>query len=428
LVVWGGRGVGEGGDRNPPSLSPRGSGGGVTPRQGAWGQSPQKTESYPELRLQFLIYLTDRKPYGGKIRMKLEQILKVAVRGGASDIILKVSSLPRFRHNGGLVSLSDGAEITEEIMAGWIKELVPGHLLQRLKERGDVDFGYNAPFQARFRVNVFRQRGRFGMVFRVISSFIKSLEELQLPKVIEQGAHKKRGLILVTGATGSGKSTTLAAIVQKINTQKAAHIITIEDPIEFYYKDEMSTINQREIGEDASSFSQALQASLRQNPDIILVGELRDEETTQTALMAAETGHLVLSTLHTQDAVDSLTRLMSYFSPHQHRSIRIQLANTLQMIVSQRLVSRLDGRGRVAACEILIANSLVRDVILKGEHFDPIHDAIRKGQKNYGMQSFDQSLIGLYHNKVISQEEAMKQASSPDDMALLMSGVGGEED
>ena len=355
--------------------------------------------------------------------MNLEQILKVAVRGGASDIILKTGSVPRFRHNGKLVSLSDGANITPEIMRHWLDSIVPRRLVNALDEKGDVDFGYNSAISCRFRVNVFKQRGQYGMVLRIINNNIKTLDELQLPRVIEKAATMKRGLVLVTGATGSGKSTTLAAIMQKINTTRPAHIITIEDPIEFYYKDELSTVNQREIGEDTMGFAQALRASLRQDPDIILVGELRDEETTETALMAAETGHLVFSTLHTKDAVDSLTRLMSYFRPDQHRSIRIQLANSLKMVVSQRLVSRADGRGRAAAVEILVVNSFVQDVILKGENFNPLPEAIRKGTKNYGMQSFDQSLLQMCNAGIISKEQAIAEASSRENMKLLMSGV-----
>ena len=355
--------------------------------------------------------------------MQLEQVLKVAVRGGASDIILKSGSRPRFRHHGTLVSLSDGDYISDEVMQSWMAEIVPTKLRGLLKEKGEVDFGFDASFNARFRVNAFRQRNRYGMVMRVVANVIKTIEELQIPPTIGQAATLKRGLVLVTGATGSGKSTTLAAIVQKINTTRANHVITIEDPIEFYYKDEQSTINQREIGADTLTFSAALRASLRQNPDVILVGELRDSEATETALMAAETGHLVLSTLHTQDAVDSLTRLMSYFSPHQHSSVRIQLANTLQMIVSQRLVPRADGKGRVVACEILVANSFVRDIILSGENFDEINEAIRKGQ-NYGMQSFDQSLVALLHHKIITQEQALAEALSRENMSLLISGVG----
>jgi twitching motility protein PilT len=227
----------------------------------------------------------------------------------------------------------------------------------------------------------------------------------------------------VTGATGSGKSTTLAAVIQRINIERQAHIITIEDPIEYVFEEKMSTVNQREIGLDTSSFGQALRAALRQNPDVILVGELRDRETTETALMAAETGHLVLSTLHTNDAVESLTRLMSYFEPHQHQALRIMLSQTLRAVVSQRLVTRADGQGRVAAMEVMICNALIRDTILKGANFDPLYHAIRSGKDTYGMQSFDQALIHLAQQGVITEEEALKNSSNPDDMKLAMRGV-----
>ena len=259
--------------------------------------------------------------------MKLEQVLKIAVRGGASDIILKVGSLPRFRHNGQMLSLADGMEITEEMMNHWLDIILPRRLYHRLEEKGDVDFGYDSPNKTRFRVNVFRQCGKYAVVLRVINDQLQSIEQLQLPKIIEKVTNMKRGLVLVTGASGSGKSTTLTAIINHINQSRSSHIITIEDPIEYYYSDKLSTINQREIGEDTPSFASALRASLRQDPDIILVGELRDKETTETALMAADTGHLVFSTLHTKDAVDSLSRLMSYFDAHQHRSLKIGRAH-----------------------------------------------------------------------------------------------------
>jgi len=356
--------------------------------------------------------------------MKLEQILKVAIRGGASDLILKAGALPRFRHNGFLVSLTDGSVVTPEIMQAWIQQIIPQRLIPELESQGSADFGFNSTINARFRVSIFRQRGQYAMVLRVIANTIRSLEELQMPKAIHKVSSLKRGLVLVTGATGSGKSTTLAGIVQKINGTQALHVITIEDPIEFFYTEQMATINQREIGEDSNDFASALRASLRQDPDIILVGELRDRETTETALMAAETGHLVFSTLHTKDAVDSLTRLMSYFPPHQHRSIRIQLAHSLQMVISQRLVPRADGKGRAAAVEILVANSLVRDVIQNGENFSPLSEAIKKGSKSYGMQSFDQSLLSMYHAKIISKDQAIAEASSRENMRLLISGVG----
>ncbi|MEZ4743265.1 MAG: PilT/PilU family type 4a pilus ATPase [Bdellovibrionota bacterium] len=355
--------------------------------------------------------------------MKFDQVLKVAVHGGASDIILKLGSLPRFRHDGRLVSLTDGKVISPEIMQEWIHQVVPQSLLAKLTEDGDCDFAYELSKKSRFRVNVFKQQKNYGMVLRVLSNHIKTLEELQMPKIIQEFTKAKRGLILVTGATGSGKTTTLAAMIEKINIDRSAHIITIEDPIEFLFSDKNSTINQREIGTDVRSFASALKASLRQSPDVILVGELRDKETTETALMAAETGHLVISTLHTVDAVDSLTRLMSYFSPHQHTAIRNQLANTLNAVVSQRLVNRIDNIGRVPALEIMVVNSLIRDCIIKENSFTPIADAIQRGNESYGMQSFDQSLLQLYQKKVISKEQAIDQATSRENMKLLISGV-----
>jgi twitching motility protein PilT len=292
-----------------------------------------------------------------------------------------------------------------------------------LQSRGDADFAYQTPDGTRFRVNLFRQRQALGMVLRVISGHIRSLEELQLPAVLRRLTDERRGLILVTGATGSGKSTTLAAMIQRINAERAAHIITVEDPIEFSFKDNRSTINQREIGIDAESFASALRAALRQNPDVILVGELRDQETVETALMAAETGHLVMSTLHTTDAAESLTRMMSYFPPHQHTILRQMLASTLVAVISQRLVQRIDGKALVAANEILINNATVRDVILKSEHFDAIHTLIADGGSTYGMQSFDDALIALYESGVISRDQALTQASHRDNMQLRMGGV-----
>lgn len=354
--------------------------------------------------------------------MELEQILKIAVRGGASDVILKAGAVPKFRLHGNLVPLSDGIVVTAELMQAWINEILPAHHKDKLGSTIDIDFAHQTAKGNRFRINLFRQRQNFGLVARVISNHVRSAEELQLPSILSNFAQEKRGLILVTGATGSGKSTTLAAIIQKINQERPAHILTIEDPIEYVFEDNVATVNQREIGIDSLTFADALRSALRQNPDVILVGELRDKETTETALMAAETGHLVFSTLHTMDAVESLTRLMAYFPPHQHVSLRIMLAHTLRAIVSQRLVQCKDGRGRTAAIEVLIANALVKDTILNGANFDPIYNAIQTGGETYGMQSFDQSLINLYQQGVISVEEALAQASNKDDMELQLRG------
>jgi twitching motility protein PilT len=352
----------------------------------------------------------------------LEKILKVAVRGGASDILLKTGAVPRFRFNGELVSLSDGQIVTAPVMQQWIDKVLPVHLAKRLAAAGDADFSYQSAGGNRFRVNLFRQRQTYGMVMRVVSTHIKTLEELQLPAMLRELAEERRGLILVTGATGSGKSTTLAAMIQKINLERAAHIITIEDPIEFSFKDERSTVNQREVGIDADSFGSALRGAMRQNPDVILVGELRDQETTETALKAAETGHLVLSTLHTIDAAEAMTRLMGYFPPHQHQSLRQLIANTLKAVVSQRLVPRIDGKGLVAANEILINNATVRQIIQKGDNFSSLHNAIASGGDTYGMQTFDDSLLELYQSGIIGKDEALAESSKRDDLLLKMRG------
>lgn len=356
--------------------------------------------------------------------MDLEKILKVAVRGGASDVILKCGILPRFRFNGELVSLSDGLVLNEQLLTQWIDQIMPAHVREKFDRTGDADFSFETSTGNRFRVNAFKQRQKPGLVLRVISNHIKTIEELQLPPILRQLADERRGLILVTGATGSGKTTTLASMIQKINLERAAHIITIEDPIEFSFKDEKSTINQREIGIDSESFGTALRGALRQNPDVILVGELRDKETTEVALMAAETGHLVLSTLHTIDAVESLNRLLGYFPPHQHTSLRQLMAQTLKAVISQRLVQKRDGKGMVAANEIMVINANIREIILKSEHFTGVYQAIASGNDSYGMQTFDDSLLALFESGVITREEAMTQASRRDDMALKIRGVG----
>lgn len=355
--------------------------------------------------------------------MRFEHVLRVAVHGGASDIILKQGSVPRFRHQGQLISLADGEVVTEAVMTDWVNSIVPSHLRGSINLKSDLDFSYSAKDGNRFRVNIFRQQNAYGMVLRVLSNHVRTLEELQMPAVIANFTEFKRGLVLVTGATGSGKTTTLAAMLERINITRAAHIITIEDPIEFVFRDKNSTFNQREVGSDVESFAAALKSALRQAPDVILVGELRDRETTQTALMAADTGHLVLSTLHTGDAVDSLTRLMSYFPPHEHSAIRGQLASTLNAVISQRLVPRMDGQGVVPAMEIMVVNSLIRECIIRESNFDVIAEAINRGSDSYGMQTFDQSLLQLFKRGIISKKEALVQASSADSMRLLMSGI-----
>jgi twitching motility protein PilT len=275
----------------------------------------------------------------------------------------------------------------------------------------------------RFRVNVFQQRGNVGMVLRVIPTKIRTSDELNLPRVLDKICEEQRGLILVTGTTGSGKSTTLAAIVDRINSTRSDHVITIEDPIEFLHRDKHSFINQREVEVDTASFSSALRAALRQDPNVILVGEMRDLETIATALLAAETGHLVLSTLHTLDATETIQRIIAVFPPPEQKQIRLQLAATLKAVVSQRLVRRADDKGRVPAIEVMIMTAYIRDCIINPDKTRLIHDAISAGTSQYGMQTFDQSLYDLYTRELISYEEALIRASNPDDFKLRIQGI-----
>jgi twitching motility protein PilT len=272
-------------------------------------------------------------------------------------------------------------------------------------------------------VNVFQQRGNVGMVLRVIPTKIRTIEELELPRILEKICEERRGLVLVTGTTGSGKSTSLAAMIDRINSTRPDHVITIEDPIEFLHRDKHSFINQREVEVDTANFSTALRAALRQDPDVILVGEMRDLETIATALLAAETGHLVFSTLHTLDATETIQRIIAVFPPPEQKQIRLQMAATLKAVISQRLVRRADEKGRVPAVEVMIATAYIRDCIINPDKTRLLHDAIAAGTSQYGMQTFDQSLYDLYTRQLISYEEALLRASNPDDFKLRVQGV-----
>jgi len=294
---------------------------------------------------------------------------------------------------------------------------------QHFKEVYEVDVGYGVSGLGRFRVNIFQQRNTVGIVARVISDHIRNFEELGLPPVLEKIADENRGLILLTGTTGSGKSTTLAAIVDHINADRNCHIVTIEDPIEFLHKDKQSFVTQREVDVDTRNFAEALRGSLRQDPDVILVGEMRDLETIETALLAAETGHLVLSTLHTLDATETLSRIISAFPPFQQKSIRIQLAGLLKAVVSQRLMRSASGKTRVPAVEVLISTPLIRDYILNEDKTASIRDAIAAGTSQYGMQTFDQSLFYLYTSGLITLDEALRGSTNPDEFRLRLAGI-----
>ncbi|MDP3938942.1 MAG: type IV pilus twitching motility protein PilT [Deltaproteobacteria bacterium] len=360
--------------------------------------------------------------------MELNEILKVAVKGGASDIHVKAGLPPMFRIDGALVPYKKAPRLMPEDINKMSASIMNNYQRTRFEETNEVDLAYGVPGLGRFRVNVFQQRGTIGIVFRVIPFGIQSIEQLNLPKIVERIAMENRGMILVTGTTGSGKSTSLAAMIDHINTHRTAHVITIEDPIEFLIRDKKSIVNQREIGVDTRSFAGALRSSLRQDPDVILVGEMRDLETIETALTAAETGHLVMSTLHTIDATETITRIVSVFPPYQQKQVRLQLASIIKGIISQRLVPRADGRGRVPALEVLVSTARIRECIIDKERTKEIPDAIAKGFTTYGMQTFDQSLMQLVKNGLVSYDEALRYVSNPDDFALRFRGISATSD
>lgn len=358
----------------------------------------------------------------------LNEILSVAIKGGASDIHLKAGLPPMFRLNGRLVPLKEAARISPEEMSRMAVSIMNNHQRERFKQFNELDLAYGVPGLGRFRVNIFQQRGTVGIVLRVIPFKVRSLSDLGLPKVLESIALEGRGLVLVTGTTGSGKSTTLAGMIDHINSNKTVHVMTVEDPIEFLIRDKRSVINQREVGVDTLSFSHALKSALRQDPDVILVGEMRDHETIETALTAAETGHLVMSTLHTLDATETIARIVSVFPPHQQRQVRLQLGAVIKAVISQRLVPTKDGKGRVAALEILRSTPRVRELIEDAERTRELHDAIAEGHVSYGMQTFDQALMAHYQAERITYDEAMRQATNPSNFALRVQGVESSSD
>src|SRR6266571_615014 len=355
--------------------------------------------------------------------MNIDDLLRIAVERKASDLHLKVGNYPHVRVDGELVPLTDQPRITGEDMLNMAFSMMSNRQKQKFKECAEIDLAYGAAGPGRFRVNVFQQRGNVGIVLRVIPTKIRALEELFLPAVTERICEEARGLVLVTGVTGSGKSTTLAAMVDRINSSRPEHIITIEDPIEFLHRDKKGFVNQREVEVDTPSLGSALRASLRQDPDTILVGEMRDLETIGTALHAAETGHMVFSTLHTLDAVETVNRVISVFPPPEQKQVRMQLGATLRAVVSQRLVKRADGAGRVPATEVLISTAFVRECIMTPEKTRLLHEAIGAGTSQYGMQTFDQSLYDLYSQGLVSYETALENASNPDDFKLKVQGV-----
>jgi twitching motility protein PilT len=360
--------------------------------------------------------------------MQIDDLLKIAMERKASDLHLKVGNFPHIRVDGDLVPLTEQPRVSAEDMLNMAFSMMSNRQKQKFKENAELDMAYGVAGLGRFRVNVFQQRGNVGLVLRVIPTKIRALDELYMPKIVEQICEEQRGLVLVTGVTGSGKSTTLAAMIDRINSTRPEHIITIEDPIEFLHRDKKGFVNQREVEVDTPSFGSALRASLRQDPDVILVGEMRDLETIGTALHAAETGHLVFSTLHTLDAVETINRIISVFPPPEQKQIRLQLAATIRAVVSQRLVRKADGIGRVPAVEVMLSTAYIRECIITPEKTRAVREAIQQGVSQYGMQTFDQSLYDLYTQGLIMYETALENASNPDDFKLRVQGIGSTAD
>jgi twitching motility protein PilT len=359
--------------------------------------------------------------------LDLKGALQRMVREGASDLHLKVGRPPTLRLHGDLVPLAMPAMRPEELRT-LAEQLLPPAQLREFVEMREADFAINVPGIGRFRVNVYQQKGTVAFAMRAIAHAAASIRDLNLPPVLEQIALTPRGLVLVTGVTGSGKSTALAAMVQHINDRRAANIITIEDPIEYVHRDVQSHINQREVGTDTATFAQALRRVLRQDPDVIMIGEIRDLETLDVALKAAGTGHLVFSTLHTTDATLSINRVLSFYPPHQQNEVRFALANALAAVVSLRLVPRSDKPGRVPACEVLVNTEAVRDQIRDMSSSLNIPELIKEGSVAYGMQTFDQSLMDWHSKGVISYENAIFNATNPAEFALRIQGVDGASD
>jgi len=354
----------------------------------------------------------------------IDTALRHLVEASGSDLHLKVGSRPLVRINGVLQPLPDSERLTPQDTKHVLGEtLTDPDRFNEFDREHEVDFAYAINGLGRFRVNAFLQRGSVSLVMRAIPTRISTVAELGLPPVVGEIAQEERGIILLTGTTGSGKSTTLAAMIDQINSNYAKHIVTIEDPIEFLHQDKQSILNQREVGQDTASFTRALRRVLRQDPDVILIGEMRDEETVQTALSAAETGHLVLSTLHTIDAPETVNRIIDFFPPHQHQQARAMLAGTLKGIISQRLVRTADGRGRVAVCEVLRMTGRARDMIMDPEQTGRLREVIAEGEF-YGMQTFDQALLHHVQAGRVTMEEAMQVATSPHDFKLLVAAEG----
>ncbi len=355
--------------------------------------------------------------------MQLKDLLKIAVERKASDLHLKVGSPPVLRIDERLIPLVDQPRLTPNDTISMAFSMMNNMQKEKFKEHSELDMAYSLTGLGRFRANVFQQRGTVAIVLRVIPFKILTMAELNLPPILEKLSMEPRGLILVTGTTGSGKSSTLAAMIEHINVNRTGHIITIEDPVEFLHRDKKCLVNQREVGIDTEGFAVALRSALRQDPDIILVGEMRDYDTISTALVAAETGHLVMSTLHTIDATETIHRIISVFPPYQQKQVRLQLSSVIKGIISQRLVPKADGKGRVPAVEVMIATQTIREAIVDSDKTRKIPEVVSTSVSQYGMQTFDQSLMELYRSGQITYEEALMRSSNPDDFALKVRGI-----
>ncbi|MBN2226324.1 MAG: type IV pilus twitching motility protein PilT [candidate division Zixibacteria bacterium] len=358
--------------------------------------------------------------------MTLKQMLVEMLNRKASDLHIRVGIRPHIRVNGRLEQLS-ADPLSIDDMENIVGQILNESQKERFQKKNEMDLALSVAKLGRFRINLFRQRGTTGIALRAVNTVVPSFEELNLPKVIKDLSLERRGMICVTGTTGSGKSTTMAAMLEHMNATRGDNILTVEDPIEYIYRDKKCIIGQREVGADTQSFSAALRHALRQDPDIIMIGEIRDLETMQIALTAADTGHLVLTTLHTLNAVETISRIVSFFPPHQHSQIRLLLAGTLKAIIGQRLLPRHDMPGRVPALEIMINTAAIRDALMTPEKVTSIPDLIEEGDQ-YGMRSFDQSIMDLYRRGLISFEEAMGHCSNPDDFDLRVKGITGAAD
>jgi twitching motility protein PilT len=355
--------------------------------------------------------------------MNINQLLKLAIENNASDLHLKAGNFPMLRVHGILKPITQFKKLTSFDTRAYAEAITNNHQKQMLKDNLDVDLAYSVRGLGRFRGSIYYQRGTLAVVLRIIPLILHNIQDLLLPKVLEKIALEPRGLVLITGTTGSGKSTSLAAIIEHINKNRSVNIITIEDPIEFLHQDKMSTINQREVGTDVLSFARGLRSSLREDPDVILVGEMRDRETIETAILAAETGHLVLSTLHTLDAPETINRIITSFPPHNQNQVRIQLSFILKAVISMRLIQRKDNKGRVPAVEVMLNTPFISECIQNKEKTGEIINAISSGVSEYGMQTFDQSLYYLYSKGYITFEQGMQYSTSPNDFKLRVIGI-----